>query len=151
MLLKTHIAIACAVVLLFLPHVNNRLVFVPVLLIAALIPDIDTGRSSVGNKWYLAPAQLFMKHRGFVHSFTICLIISGFFALYFPILALPFFLGYSSHLLADSFTVEGIRPFWPWKAEANGGMRTGGVFEEGVFYSFVLVNILLLIWIVMSY
>ena len=145
MLMKTHLAIAGAAALFLLNHVNNKLVFVPIVLFATLLPDIDSMHSKLGNKWYLRPMQFFTKHRGVIHSFSLCLVLAGFMALYFPVVALPFFLGYGVHLLSDSFTVEGIRPFWPLGAEAKGKIKTGGVFEQGIYYSFLVVCFVLIL------
>jgi len=86
-----------------------------------------------------------IKHRSFIHSLTFCVFISLALAFYFPVVSLPFFLGYSSHLVVDSFTEEGIRVFWPAKGVVSGKVRTGGHVEEGVFYTLILVNIILLV------
>lgn len=143
--MRTHLTIAVALVLIFLPYVNYKWVFVPVLLIAAMIPDIDSGGSKIGHKLYLRPLQWFIKHRGLIHSFTFCIFVSILLALIIPILAFPFFLGYASHLFSDSFTLEGIQPFWPARIISNGLVRTGGKMEYSVFVVFVLIDILLLI------
>ena len=50
MIMRTHLAIAIGLILYFLPHVSYRLVFVPVLLFASLIPDIDSAFSVLGKK-----------------------------------------------------------------------------------------------------
>jgi len=150
-MIRTHVMIGLAAALFLLTSVENKLVFLPVVLLASALPDLDTAHSSVGSKWYFRPLQFFTTHRGVMHSLTICFVISMAFAFYIPVLALPFFLGYSLHLVGDSFTIDGIRPFWPLKKEVEGRVRTGGVFESGIFYSAVLVNILLFVWIVLSY
>lgn len=151
MMIKTHIAIGLVAALLLLTRIENKLVFLPVVLLASALPDIDTGHSSVGSKWYLKPMQFFTMHRGMMHSLTVCIVVSLAFAFYIPVLALPFFLGYSLHLVGDSFTIDGIRPFWPLKKEVEGGIRTGGIFEAGVYYSAILLSIALFVWIVMTY
>ena len=143
MLAKTHLAIGAAFMLFFLPHVTYKLVFVPVVLIAALLPDIDSMYSTFGHHWFFRPFQFFVKHRGFIHSLTVCFAFSLLFAFYIPAIALPFFLGYSSHLVGDSFTPEGVRLFWPFKGVSSGKLRTGGITEKGVFYVFLLVNAIL--------
>ena len=144
-MLKTHLAISSALMLFFLPHVAHKLVFVPVLLFATLLPDIDSMYSTLGHHWLFRPMQFFVRHRGLIHSLTICLILSLAFAFYIPVVALPFFLGYMSHLVGDSFTQEGVRFFWPFRELTSGRIRTGGVFEDGVFYSALLANIVLLL------
>lgn len=143
MIKRTHIAIAAGLGLLFLPYVTYRWIFFPVVLIAALLPDIDSSSSEVGHRWYFRPLQWFVKHRGLIHSFSFCIVLSLLLAFFVPILAFPFFLGYMSHLFADSFTLEGITPFWPSKLVSNGVVRTGGKMEYGIFAGFVLADAIL--------
>ena len=147
MLKKTHLAIGLSVALYFLPLVNNEILFFIVVMFSSILPDIDSGVSSIGNRALFRPIQAMVKHRGFLHSYTFCIGISILFAFFFPILALPFFLGYSFHLFADSFTPRGIKPFWPFKVESKGVVRTGGPLDRVVFYSFVVLNFILLIWL----
>ncbi|MBX4196453.1 metal-dependent hydrolase [Candidatus Pacearchaeota archaeon] len=133
MIMRTHLALGIAAMLFFLPHAEHIFVFIPVILIATLLPDIDSGFSYMGKKPLFRPIQWFSKHRGFIHSFTFCTLVAVVLSLYFPIAALPFFLGYSFHLLIDSFTIEGIQPFWPLKGKVHGGIKTGGRIEDGLF------------------
>lgn len=143
MLIKTHLAITLFLVLLFIPHVQHGALFLVVALLATYIPDIDSKHSKIGHYWFLRPFQWFAKHRGFVHSFSFLMIITLIFVMFFPLLALPFFLGYSSHLLADSFTLEGINPFYPHKGHASGNITTGGINELNVFVFFILADLFL--------
>lgn len=140
MIKRTHLAIAAALMLYFLPAVRYKLVFVPVVLIAALLPDIDSPSSYFGNNWFFRPFQFIAKHRGILHSMTFCFIASIAFAFFIPVLAFPFFLGYASHLFADSLTQEGIMPFWPLKNEAKWVLRTGGNREFVLFLVMLGVN-----------
>ncbi len=143
--MRTHLALGVVVGLFLLPHVNSKWIFFPVVLVASLLPDIDSGFSSAGRNVFSRVLQFFVKHRGFVHSLTLAAAISLVFAFFVPVLALPFFLGYSFHLLADSFTVEGIRPFWPFKSVVKGRIRAGGRVEDGIFVVFLLLDALLLV------
>ncbi len=143
MISRTHLAIGLALVLLFLPHVNSKLLFVPVLLISCLLPDIDSTASAFGQNKLLRPFQFFVKHRGMIHSLTFCIVLSAFFAAVIPVLALPFFLGYASHLFADSFTKDGITPFWPMKKSSAGLIVTGGRTEYFVFATFIVIDAIL--------
>ncbi len=145
MIKRTHLAIGLGLALLFLPHVNNKLIFLPVVLICALLPDIDSPDSYFGHNRLWRPLQFVVKHRGIFHSLTLCILISLGFAFMLPVLALPFFLGYSSHLFADAFTKEGITPFWPWKRTSNGLLMTGGRTEYGLFLGFIIADIFLFI------
>jgi inner membrane protein len=143
MIKRTHLAIGLALALLFLPNVNYKWVFFPIVLICALLPDIDSPDSYFGSSKIWRPLQFIVKHRGVFHSFTLCILVSLVFAFVLPIVALPFFLGYGSHLLADSFTQEGITPFWPWKRASQGALRTGGSVENGIFIGFIIIDSLL--------
>lgn len=129
MLFRTHIAIAIFFILLFLSKVEHKISFVLVLFAAAILPDIDTRFSKIGKKKILRFLQFFVKHRGILHSFLFLILITSVFALFIPIVSLPFFLGYSSHLIADSFTVEGITPFYPIKKKVFGGIKSGSRAE----------------------
>ena len=145
MMMKTHLVIGAFAAVFFLPHMAHKLIFVPVILIASLLPDIDSGFSTFGKKPIFKPLQMMTKHRGIIHSFTLCIAISIFFAFYFPIVAFPFFLGYALHLLADSWTIEGIKPFWPLKEVSKGKVKVGGVLEEGIFMVFSILTVVFFI------
>ncbi|MEK6926851.1 MAG: metal-dependent hydrolase [Nanoarchaeota archaeon] len=145
MLMKTHLAFGMIGFLILLPEVSHKLIFFFGVLVATLLPDIDSYNSYLGNRWYLRPFQWATKHRGALHSFTFCILVSIGFAFFIPILALPFFLGYSIHLFSDSFTHEGIRPFWPLKDECTGKIKVGGTIEQGLFYGALLVCVILFI------
>jgi membrane-bound metal-dependent hydrolase YbcI (DUF457 family) len=121
------------------------MIFVVVALLTTLIPDVDSKNSTLGNKKIFRPLQFFLKHRGIVHSFTFLILITLLFVMFLPILAFPFFLGYSSHLIADSFTSHGLRPFYPHKKTISGKVRTGGKLETSIFTLFVLGDLFLLV------
>jgi len=142
---KTHLAFGFALMFFFFPHVNNKLVFVPIVLIASLLPDIDSAYSYLGNKMIFRPLQFFVKHRGVIHSLTLAVVLSGIFAFVYPPLAFPFFLGYAGHLFLDTLTIEGIKPFWPFKAEVKGHFRSGGSIDSGVYIGLIIASVLLFI------
>ncbi len=145
MLIKTHLAITLFIALLFVPFVNLPLLFLVVALLATYIPDIDSKHSKIGHHFFMRPFQWIAKHRGFVHSFTFLILITFAFVLFVPFLALAFFLGYCSHLIADSFTIEGIKPFYPYKKVSRGRIRTGGVSETNIFVIFILLDLFLFV------
>jgi len=145
MLGRTHLAIGIFAILLFVPQVTHKASFVIVALIATMLPDADSAFSTIGRRKTLRPVQMFVKHRGLFHSFTFLILITFFFVLFLPIVALPFFLGYSLHIFADSFTIEGIRPFYPHKKSVSGRIRTGSRFETGFLVGFVLADIAIFI------
>jgi len=141
-MLRTHLAINALFIILFLPHVSSWYLFVPVVLISTLLPDIDAGFSTLGKSKPGKLVQFFVKHRGVFHSFTFCIIASFLLSLFIPILAFPFFLGYSLHLLADSFTAEGIKPFLPLKKTSSWKLKTGTRIETTLFVFFLLADLL---------
>ncbi len=145
MLFRTHLAIALFVALFFLSHVTHKLTFIPLVLAATLLPDIDSAFSKIGRGKVGQVVQLFTKHRGLLHSFTFCIIVTLFFAFYLPVFALPFFLGYALHLLLDSVTSEGIRPFWPFKNVAQGKLPVGGAIEEALCMAFIVIGVVFIV------
>ena len=144
MLIRTHIAISVLAVFLLIGAVENKIIFFVAAIIATFIPDIDSNVSSIGRIKILRPIQFFLKHRGITHSFTFLFLITLFLVLFFPIVALGFFVGYALHLFADSFTIEGIQFFYPLRKRVAGKIKTGGKIEMSIFIFFVLVNLLLL-------
>lgn len=143
---RTHFAVAVFLILLFFPAVTfNKLIFIAVVLLCTFLPDIDMSQSYLGKYKILRPLQWIVKHRGIFHSFTLTLVITLLFMFYVPILALPFFLGYAGHLISDSLTPEGIRPWWPFKNEIKWKIKTGGKTEKIVFYALCLASAILFI------
>jgi|TARA_B100001971_G_C18251438_1_gene578548 inner membrane protein len=143
MLLKTHLAFAVLMIIIFLEHVNHKFTFALLVLIATVIPDLDSGFSRWGRHLIFRPLQFFTKHRGIIHSFTTGVLISIILAVFWPIASLGFFIGFSVHLICDSFTIEGIKPFWPLKVKSSGFVRSGGRVEESLFFILIFVNIIL--------
>src|SRR3989344_5552098 len=77
-----------------------------------------------------------------VNNPVVFIAVSILLAVFAPLAVFGFFLGYSLHLLADSFTKAGITPFWPYSRIAKGHLITGGVVEKGIFFMFVFLDIL---------
>lgn len=138
MLNRTHIVIGLFFMLFFISNVTHLWTYVLVFSMATLMPNLDRLISFRG---------LFTKSssrkRGFLHSFTFCLSVTGLLAWFFPVAAFPFFLAYGTHLMVDSWTVEGIYPFWPLKYSAKGSVRSGGKVEKTIFYSFIFADVVL--------
>ena len=143
MMFKTHLALGILAMLLFLPKIDSKFTFIIIVLIATLLPDIEQGYSKLGQNKLFRPLQFFVRHRGMMHSFTICFLAS-LILVYFPQTvqwALPFFLGYGVHLFADAFTLEGIKPFWPYKGVSKGFLKTGSYTETSLFVVLILLDI----------
>ncbi|MCK5601874.1 metal-dependent hydrolase [Candidatus Pacearchaeota archaeon] len=145
MLIKTHIAIAFFFILMLLPFVNNPMVFGFMVLVSTILPDIDSRFSFIGQKKIARLLQFFTKHRGIIHSFTLLFLLTFFFVLFFPTLSLGFFLGYAIHLFVDSFTKDGIVPYYPMKKKSKGVIISGGKIESGVFAIFIILDLAVLL------
>lgn len=143
MLTKTHVAFAVFLIILFFEHVAHPWFFIIMVLVATILPDLDSNLSSFGRHLIFRPLQLLTKHRGMIHSFSFAILISIILAVFLPILSLGFFLGYSVHLICDSFTRDGIQPFWPLKAKSSGFITTGGRIEETLFFTLIILDIFL--------
>lgn len=143
MLTKTHVAFAVFLIILFFEHVAHPWFFIIMVLVATILPDLDSNLSSFGRHLIFRPLQLLTKHRGMIHSFSFAILISIILAVFLPILSLGFFLGYSVHLICDSFTRDGIQPFWPLKAKSSGFITTGGRIEETLFFTLIILDIVL--------
>jgi len=150
MMLRTHLAVAFLFIILFVEHVNNQIIFVGMVLLATIIPDLDNSFSSWGRHLIFRPLQWLVNHRGIIHSFTTAIALSIILSIFFPIASLGFFVGYSVHLICDSFTKEGIQPFWPLKQKSIGFIRSGGRIEDGLFIALILIDVLamLFVWII---
>jgi len=148
MLLKTHLAFAALMIILFVEHVNSPWIFIAMVVVATIIPDLDLSSSSWGRHLIFRPLQFFVKHRGIFHSFTFAVLASVLLAVFWPVASLGFFIGYSVHLIADSFTKEGVQPFWPLKAKSRGFIASGRTIEESLFFSLVVIDIILFFLII---
>ncbi|MDP2672373.1 MAG: hypothetical protein Q8O84_01005, partial [Nanoarchaeota archaeon] len=61
MLIKTHLTITLFFILLLLPFVSYKIIFIAVALLATYIPDIDLESSKLGRKIIFRPLQFFVK------------------------------------------------------------------------------------------
>ena len=145
MLIYTHLAITLFFVLLLMPFVEYKIVFLISALISSIIPDIDSKFSTLGRKKILRILQFFVKHRGILHSFSFLFLISLLLILFYPKIAFGFVLGYGLHLFADSFTKNGIKPFYPFKRKIRGIIKTGGKLETMIFVVFLIADLFLII------
>ena len=145
MMYRTHLMFALVLALAFFPFVHEKIFFIPLVLACSLLPDIDCMHSKLGRHWFFRPLQWFIKHRGLLHSLTLALCVAVLLSFVLPVVAFPFFLGYTSHLLGDALTEEGIRPWWPFRREIEGFLRTGGRIEQWIFWGFVVLCLILML------
>ena len=142
MMFRTHLAIGVFASLVFLPLVDNPFPFVGIVVLASLLPDIDTPFSKVGRNVPAKIVQVGTEHRGLLHSLTFAGLISLLISVFYPVFSFGFFLGYSTHLIGDAFTKKGITPFWPYSRVAKGVIPMNGVIEKGIFFTFVMLDVL---------
>ncbi len=144
MLFKTHLAFSIVIVL-FLLRFELGIAFYVVFLIASIIPDIDSPNSKIGKRFKFL--GLIFNHRGFFHS-ILALFLFSFLIYFFDFnLALAFFLGYSLHLLIDSFTKQGIYLFFPLSLKkSKGNIKVGSLLEKIIFMMLLFFAIALFLF-----
>ena len=151
MMFWTHIMFAFLLVFSFSEYFNNNL-FILLVLFFSILPDIDCYNSKIGRKNRIISylINIFFKHRGIFHSFIPIMIL--FFLFYVSnekMIAFALLLGYSSHLILDAITVQGIMPFYPLtKKKIRGFIKLNGFFEKIILValiSFALYKIIALI------
>lgn len=146
MLKRTHLALGFALAFYFMPNIkSNKFIFLGIVLFASILPDIETGFLSKGkggllNFW---PFKWFKNKNWLFHTYTFLIPIIIFFSFFYPVWAFPFFLGYSFHLFLDSFSPQGITPFWPLKKKSTGMITPGGKIDFVLFYVFIILDIAL--------
>ncbi|MEK6848214.1 MAG: metal-dependent hydrolase [Nanoarchaeota archaeon] len=146
MLFRTHIAFGIFLVLLFLGVVEERILFFAVVLIATALVDIDTEHSRAGKFLPFRIVQFFVKHRGVIHSLTFSFVFALVLSSFYPLAGFAFFIGAGGHIFLDSFTRDGVAPFWPSKKVSKGFVRTGGRIEGLVFAFLVFVDVVFGVW-----
>ncbi len=144
MFFRTHLAAALLLILLLFDYIANPVLFLPIALIATIIPDIDSRFSKIGKRKIFRIFNFFVKHRGIMHSFTFLLLISLLIFLFFKEALLPFASAYSLHLLLDMLTIQGIAPFFPLKFRIKGMIKTGGIIENILFLSLIAADLFLI-------
>lgn len=138
MLFYTHLLAGLFSSLLFLDYADNKLVFIVAIIFFSILADIDSSNSKVGKYWFSKVLTAFSSHRGIFHSLFFVAFFYLVFRVYLPILALPFLIGYLSHLILDTMTVRGLRLLYPLKFRFRGFVKTGKFFEV-IFFVVLLI------------
>jgi len=140
---RTHLIFSFLIGILIINYFNiqNKIVFVAILLIASALPDIDSYKSKLGKK--IKPISflinIFLGHRGIFHSPFFLILTSMLIAIINQEIASAFFIGYLSHLILDSLTPEGVMFLYPFsKKRTKGSIRTGSLFEN-IFFILLLI------------
>ena len=151
MLFRTHIVFSLAVYFLLSCYVAMPWYVLIFVLLATAFVDIDIKNSRAGNRWYLRPFQWLTKHRGFLHSLFIALLLSLIVASISRWAGFGFFVGYISHLFLDCLTKSGVKLFWPFSWKIKGFVKSSGIVEQVVFVLLLLGDIFIVGKIVFGY
>jgi len=131
----THIIFALLLGLFLQDYTSITPLFYPLLLLFTLIPDIDQHKSFLGRELgFLSRIFEFIGHRTIFHSLLFIAPLTFLFWNFSHTIAYTFFLGTMSHLILDGLTPQGITPFYPFPFKIKGKIKTGSVFEKGLFF-----------------
>ena len=151
MLFATHILMGIVAFLALKFVFNSEQIIVTFLLVilGSVLPDIDEPHSKISKASGPLGTVLafFFKHRGILHSiFVYCLLWGVVWYFWSFAYGLALFVGYCSHILMDSLTKGGIRPFLPFSGVVvRGPIRVGTLGERVLAVGlFVLVLFLIL-------
>ncbi len=144
MMFRTHLAIGIISALLIHDYFNTGLLFSIVLILSTSLPDIDHQGSWIGRRLWIfsKPINILFGHRGITHSMFVPLGIFGIIYYYgHQAIGLAIMLGYITHILADSFTNEGVKIAYPVSKKAfSGPLKTNGVGEH-VLFTLLIIGI----------
>ncbi|MCC2248950.1 metal-dependent hydrolase [Virgibacillus sp. AGTR] len=121
--------------------------------LGTVLPDIDSNTSTIGK--YIAPISSFIPHRTITHTIWAALLIAGIAWYFESIYLLALALGYTAHIVEDSFSEQGIHWFYPVpsfrrKRRLPFTYETGGVAESMMFYAAIGVHTLCAVFVIWS-
>ena len=151
MMFHTHLAFGLfsALIILNFLQVSNKYLFLVLVPLIALIPDIDMHKSKVGKKaGFLSKfIEFIFGHRGIFHTvYPAILLFILFYFLNYRLIAFAFLVGYLSHLLIDGLTVSGVNLLKPLlNLNIAGFVKTGSIFEHLIFILLVIIDVVYLI------
>ena len=144
---KTHLAFGLFCGLMFLPNIDvfSRFIFMGIVLIGSLMPDVDTPESKLGRKVPLLSTffRFLAGHRGIFHSVFAAAAFSGLVWVFVnPTYGTALFVGYASHLVIDCLTKNGINFLHPISNfRISGFITTGGMSENLLLIGIVVVDV----------
>lgn len=151
MMYYTHLAFGFLIALLSVEvfDIKNKLIFILVVVMFSIFPDIDERKSKIGrkNKVISTIINFVFGHRGFFHSIYIPLILYFIFYYINVEIGVAILSGYFSHLFADGLTKNGIRPLYPIiNKKINGFIKTNSILEK-ILFLIIIFSILYLLLI----
>ena len=146
---RTHMAFGLlAGILLFSFFSAKWFIFIPLVVLGSLLPDVDHENSKINRmlpitRWI----PVFFKHRGFFHSiFPAIIIFAIFHYTNLDIVGIPLTIGYLSHLASDCLTRLGCNLLHPVSnLRIQGPVMTDGLMELLVLGLVLFLDILLLV------
>jgi len=149
MLVKTHITFGILLGLLGVIYFEMSWLGFMFVLVGSVVLDVDVSSSKVGRKWYSRVLQLYVRHRGIVHSFIFAVFVSWLVGLWRVDAGVGLFVGFVGHLFMDCLTYGGVRVFWPLGFRVRGSVKVGKYFEAVLFAVLVFVDVSLVFKLVM--
>ena len=144
MIFITHVLAGVLAVSYF--TIGNSGISVAVAALFSALPDIDMVKSKAGRNLqpFSTIVSFLFRHRGFLHSFVFtAAVYFGMLYLFSQSIAAAAAIGYSSHLLLDAITKEGIKPFAPFsRVKVRGFIKTGGFLEKVIAASIAVLLLL---------
>lgn len=146
----THLVFGLLCGILFKGYVHlNIWYYYPIVLFAALLPDIDHPDSKVGNKFgfFSKFIEKTFGHRGLFHTIYIAILFAWLISLFFAKqYAYAFFIGYVSHLFIDGFTKMGINFLHPLSTlRLHGFVETRSTMEYLLLICFGILVVYLIV------
>lgn len=145
MLFHTHIILGIVMFLLVGDYFSggNQIIFFALLLLAAIFPDIDDGKSKIKKASGILGSiiSFTFKHRGIFHSvFMAMLLFAVTYFLWKPYYAFAVLIGYLTHLLGDIITPMGIQIFYPFSNfKIRGPIKVGSIGEWVILFGMMLL------------
>jgi len=141
MMFKTHVAFGFLAGVISISYFNpaNQILFIVLVMLGAMLPDIDHPKSKIGSKFKII--GFLFEHRGFFHSFLAIPLIAAIIFYFTSSLTyiMPLGIGYASHLVSDAVTKEGIMPLHPLtRLRLRGFIKTAGALEYVLFLIIVI-------------
>lgn len=150
MLFWTHLIVGIFGILLFIHRYENWLGFLVLGIIGSVFLDIDSYNSKLGKKFLSRVFTSFTKHRGFIHSFFFVVLIYLILYYFFGSISTGFLIGGIIHLIIDSFTIQGVKLFFPFKYKFRSFVKSGGFFEIIIFLIFLILDVFLIFGLILS-
>lgn len=146
---RTHMAIGLlAGLLLFSLFHQQWYVFIPLVVLGSLLPDVDHENSKINRMFPLTRwIPGIFAHRGFFHSiFPAIIIYAGMHFAKLDSIGIPLAIGYTSHLASDCLTRLGCNLLHPISTfRIQGPIMTNGLMEFFTLGSVLLLDVLIII------